>query len=125
MNDKQLEQARENLRKEMNAAGYGWLDGKWIKPPRKYEVREEELSCINMINSILAYGCAGYKDGEAVLKHEENSWHNYLADYVKTLGRKKVVTLIQGQIDSMMGVRHCVYTDSEGGTYNSILWKEN
>lgn len=105
--------------------GYGWVDGKWIEPPKEVELKLEELDCIDMINSILAYGCSGYKDAEVVLKYEEDSWHNYLADYVKNLGREKVIALIQGQIDSMIGVRYGVYTDGEGGTYNSIVWKEN
>lgn len=125
MNDKQLDQARINLRQEMNAAGYGWIDGKYIKPPTKYERQKVIFDCIDMINSTLAYQCEGYKDGEAVLEHEENSWRNYLADYVEKLGREKVVALIQEQIDSIAGVEHGVFTDDEGLTYNSIVWKEN
>lgn len=121
MNDKQLEQARRDIR----AMGYGWVDGKWIEPPKEVELKLEELDCIDMINSILTYSCSGYKDGEAVLKYEENSWHNYLADHVKNLGREKVIALIQGQIDSMAGIVHDVFTDDEGVTYNSIVWKEN
>lgn len=125
MNDKQLEQAKKELRQEMNANGYGWIDGKWIKPPKRYELRSKEFDCIDMINSILAYQCSGYTDGEAVLKHEENSYHNYLADHVKILGREKVIALIQRQIDSMVGVKYGVFADGEGVTYNSIIWKGN
>ena len=36
-----------------------------------------------MINSILTYDCRGYADAKEVLKHEKESYHNYLADYVK------------------------------------------
>lgn len=124
MNDKQLEQAKRDLREEMNSHGYGWIDGKYINPPKKYRIREEELSCIDMINSILCYSCRGYKDAAKVLEYEEHSYHNYLADYVKTLGRNNVIALIQGQIDSIAGVNEDVFTDDEGVIYSSIVWKE-
>lgn len=124
MTDKQLEQAQINLREEMNSHGYGWIDGKYINPPKKYRIRKEELSCINMINSILCYTCRGYKDAVKVLEYEERSHHNYLEDYIKTLGRNKVISLIQGQIESISGVDENVFTDDEGLTYSSIVWKE-
>lgn len=124
MNDKQLDQAKKQLREEMNSLGFGYIDGKYIKPPKEYELRSKKLSCIDMINSILCYNCQGYTNAEAVMQYEENVYYNYLADYVKVLGRKKVVALIQGQINSIAGVRHCVHIDSEGVSYNSIVWKE-
>lgn len=124
MNDKQFKLKKKELREEMNAKGFGWIDGKYIKPPKKYEKRERELSCISMINSILAYnwtiGCEG---AEAVMQHEENRYHNYLADYVQLFGREKVVELIQGQINSIDSIKRNVGTDSEGVTYNAIVWK--
>lgn len=125
MTDKQYKQKKQELREEMNAQGFGWINGKYIKPPKKYKMREEELSCISMINSILAYnwriGCEG---AEAVMLHEETRYHNYLAEYVKLFGREKVVNLIQEQIDSIDCIKFCVGTDSDGVTYNSIVWKE-
>lgn len=124
MTDDQLNRAKRELREEMNANGFGWIDYKWIKPPKKYELRNKEFSCIDMINSILAYQCNGYTSGNAVLEHEEHSWHNYLAEYVQLLGRDRVVALIQGQIDDIVTVRSSVFTDDEGVTYNSIIWKE-
>lgn len=123
MNDKMLEQKKKELREEMNANGFGWINGNYIKPPREYMLRDRELSCIDMINSILCYNCAGYKDAEQVMRYEETSYHNYLADYVELFGRDKVVALIQDQINSIDNINHSVYTDSEGLTYNSINWK--
>ena len=124
MNDKQLKQAERTLRKEMNAQGFGWIDGKYIKPPHEYELRQRELSCISMINSILAYSCHGYT-AEEVMAHEESAYRNYLADYVEVLGRDKVVALIQAQIDSIDHIEQNVFADDEGLMYNSIIWKEN
>ena len=124
MNHKQIEQAKRQLKEEMNALGYGWIDGKYIKPPKEYKLREEEIYCIEMINSILAYSCFGYTDAESVMRYEESAYHNYLADYVTMLSRKKVVALIQEQIDSISGVKCGVHTDREGVSYNSIIWKE-
>ena len=124
MTDKQLNIAKAQLKDEMNANGYGWINGKWVKPPRKYELRDRELWCIEMINSILAYQGSGMKDAEAVMQMEERAYHNYLAEYVELFGRDKVVSLIQGQIDSIHHIAHNVGTDGEGVTYNSIIWRE-
>lgn len=124
MTDKQLELAKKQLREEMNANGYGWINGNYIKPPQKFFLRDREIWCIEMINSILAYNWYG-KTAEEIMQMEEQSYHNYLADYVELLGRDRVVTLIQGQIDSIDSVQRSVYTDGEGVTYNSIVWKEN
>ena len=120
MTDKQLELAERELR----AKGYGWIDGKYHKPPKKYAILEKEYSCIRMINSLLAYSCHGMTNAEEVMQYEERSYYNYLADYVKELGRDRVISLIQGQIDSIDYVKYNVGRDSEGVTYNSIIWKE-
>lgn len=124
MNDKQFEQKKKELREEMREKGFGWIDGKYVKPPEEYVKRQEELSCIDMINSILCYNCQGYQDAESVLEYEERSYYNYLESYVKTLGRDKVIELIQEQINSIDYVRNNVFRDSEGVPYNSIVWTE-
>lgn len=84
----------------------------------------EELRCIDMINSILAYDWFG-ETAEEVMQMEERGHYNYLADYVTMLGRDKVVALIQGQINDIAYITRNVHTDSEGLTYNSIIWKED
>lgn len=123
MTDKQFEQKKKELREEMNSKGFGWIDGKYFKPPIEYQLREKELSCISMINSILAYGGFGF-DAETVMQHEERAYHNYLAEYVEMFGREKVVELIQEQINSIKSINTNVCTDNEGVSYNSIVWNE-
>ena len=123
MNRQMQEQKKKELREEMNANGYGWIDGKYIQPPDEYRLRDRELSCISMIDSILCYNCRGWKDAERVLAYEESSRYNYLADYVNLFGREKVLELIQGQIDSIESISVNVFTDSEGLSYNSINYK--
>lgn len=39
MNDKQLEAARSQLKNEIAAIGYGWINGKYHNPPKKYRLR--------------------------------------------------------------------------------------
>lgn len=124
MTDKQLEFVKKQLKEEMNSLGYGWVNGKYIKPPKEYFLRDRELWCIEMINSILAYNWF-HQTAEEVMQMEERSHHNYLAEYVEMFGRDKVVALIQGQMDSIAGVKTNVFTDGEGVTYNSIVWKES
>ena len=125
MNDIQLEQKKEELREEMNANGYGWIDGKFIQPPEEYKKRQTELYCISMINSLLCYNYRGCKNAEDVMRYQETSYKNYLEDYVNVLGRDRVVELIQGQIDSIDSVKVGVFRDGEGCSYNSIIWKED
>ena len=122
MTDRQYEQKKQELRDEMNAQGFGWINGKYIKPPKEYELRDRELSCISMINSILAYNWFG-EDAESVMQYDEKAYKNYLAEYVALFGRKHVVKLIQEQMDSIETIRRNVHTDGEGLSYNSIVWK--
>lgn len=123
MNRQMQEQKKKELREEAEAKGYGYFGGFRVQPPEEYRLRKEELNCISMIDSILCYNCRGWQDAESVLKYEETSYHNYLADYVKLFGRDKVLELIQGQIDSIESISVGVFTDDEGCTYNSINYK--
>ena len=123
MNDKQFEQAKKQLREEMHAIGCGWINGNYIKPPKEYARREEELSCISMINSILCYGYHWETDATVVLQKDCSKKYSYLTKYVESLGAAKVIQLIQNQIDDIAYIKDSVYTDGEGLTYNSIVWK--
>lgn len=80
-----------------------------------------ELDCVEMITSIIAYGGFGHT-AEEILIAEETSSHNCLADYIKDLGRKRVKELIQIQLNDIIEIRHNVHTDSDGCTYNSVVW---
>jgi hypothetical protein len=125
MNDLRLEQAEKQLREEMKSQGYGWINGRYNKPPAElgFEKRQKELSCISMINSIVAYHWFG-QSAEEIVQMEENSKYNYLADYIDVLGRDRVVELTQGQIDDIERIARCTFTDGEGISYNAIIWKE-
>lgn len=123
MNDKQFEQAKKQLREEMHAIGCGWINGNYIKPPKEYALREEELDCISMINSILCYRLRWEKDAAIVLQEDRSKKYSYLSEYVESLGETKVIQLIQNQIDDIAYIKNSVYTDGEGLTYNSIVWK--
>ena len=123
MTDKQFEAKKKELREEMNAKGFGWIDGKYIKPPQEYKMREEELDCISMINSILAYNWFN-QNAEEIVQMEERNHYNYLADYVKLFGRDRVVKLIKEQMGSIQNIKRNVHTDGEGVTYNSIIWRD-
>lgn len=122
MNRQMQEQKEKELREEARVNGYGYFGGNRVQPPEEYRLRKEELSCISMIDSILAYGGFGFT-AEQVMKNQERAYHNYLEDYVKLFGREKVVALIQEQIDSIASISHGVFTDGEGCTYNSINYK--
>lgn len=72
-----------------------------------------ELGCIDMINSILAYS---YRDdpffsAETIMRKDEDLPYPYLAEYVKALGRYRVVELIQEQLNDIKGVECNAFTD--------------
>ena len=76
-----------------------------------------------MINSILCYSIRWEKDAATVLRKERSRKYSYLSEYVDSLGEEKVIQLIQEQIDDIAYIKDSVYTDGEGLTYNSIIWK--
>ena len=91
------------------------------KTPRQRR-QDEELSCREMINCCLIYGSAPYNFYDPRTKQ----FGQYAMAYVKSLGEETVVRLFNEQaVDfSQAIVRYGVNTDSEGGTYNSCIWKD-
>ena len=126
MNSRERERLQKLYHKDIDTDGL--TECKFSELPIGYQVRQLELSCISMIDSILAYDCAGWQSAEDVLAYEETrplvGCTNYLQSYVEALGRCNVVRLIEGQIVSIDHIEKDVMTDSEGVTYNRIVWQE-
>lgn len=74
MNQKELEIKKKSLRERIRTEGFGWQGSEYVVPPASYYKEQAELSCIDMINSLLCYDCAGWRDAESVMKHEERSY---------------------------------------------------
>lgn len=80
----------------------------------------EELSCREMVNSCLCYGTLHNFWGE-------NSYGvNYSADYIRKLGVERVKEIVREQEADFARavVLRNVFTDSEGLSYNSIVWAD-
>lgn len=120
MTDKELEAERKALR---DAGANTFVNGKWQEGTPEQQKRAEELSCIDMINSKIAYGDRDATAEEILDKDLNSKYHSYLKQYVDKLGRERVLELIQGQLDDIDTVVNGTFTDSEGVTYNSIRWK--
>jgi hypothetical protein len=107
MTDGQIYIARKQLPSRTNIPRSEWSE--------KEKKIDRELSCRDMINSILCYD--GKKD---VIKNR------YLYDYIKELGVDVVQRLIDEQIEDFdkATVLRGVHTDSEGISYNSIIWAD-
>lgn len=82
--------------------------------PEEKEVHKR-ISCIEMINSIIAYHG---------LEMDYILSNRYMADHLEELGLLTVMELAQAQIDEVAYIKHDVFTDSEGCSYNSIVWKD-
>ena len=115
MTDRQMDLIRKQLPKRTQVPWSEWTD--------EQKRIDKELSCISMINSILAYNWFG-ESAEQIMQMEERAYKNYLAEYVALFSRNTVVDLIQEQINSIRCIKRNVHTDSEGVSYNSIVWEE-
>ncbi len=82
---------------------------------------DDELSCREMINSILAYW------GENGLNEESFCYGQYLQKYVADLGVDTVRRLCDEQLDdfSQAVVNKEVHIDGEGVSYNTIVWADD
>ena len=101
--------------KEMEKTLPRWKNGvpPILTPQQK--ILQESLSCRDMINSILCY-------------HGTNNIMNnpYLKKYIESLGTILVSLLVEEQTQdfSKATVLQNVLTDSEGCSYNRIIWHD-
>ena len=103
MNDKQLKEA---------------------KRMRQNALERKKLSCISMIHSVIAYDWNERDNGQQMVEKELQRKYSYLKDYVEELGMEAVVKYAQECIDQVDYIKRNTYTDGEGLSYNSIIWKE-
>ncbi len=114
MTEKQIEAANKSLPRIMDVPYKDWTTAQ--------KRLCEELSCRRMINSCLVYGGIDEFWKESVWRDPKDP--SYAARYVKALGLKRVKELVAEQEADFAKatVYRGYYTDSEGVTYNSILW---
>lgn len=121
MNKKKFEEAKATLRNEIKVNGYTMYSHNL---PIEYKLRREKLSCIDMINSLLCYSCRGYKKAKDVLEYDmSTAYRSYLREYVECMGEDAVLELIQDQINDIEKIDTDCFTDDEGLSYSSIVWK--
>lgn len=113
MTDKELKDEYATLCK---SGGGNRFEGNYTEEQKR---RWRELDCIEMINSLLAYDYAGESSAQHILSSQKDK---YLKRYVADLGETCVLSLIEGQINDIKDISRDVFTDSEGVTYNSIVW---
>lgn len=105
MTDKQINLARKQLPPRTQVPWREWTDDQ--------KQLDKELMCRDMINSILCYG------------GKNNIIQNrYLQSHIEELGFETVQRLCDEQIADFekATVLRNVHTDSEGISYNSIVW---
>lgn len=107
MTDKQIKEMEKTLPR--------WENGVPPVLTPQQEILQESLSCRDMINSILCY-------------HGTNNIMNnpYLKKYIESLGTILVSLLVEEQTQdfSKATVLQNVLTDSEGCSYNRIIWHD-
>ena len=120
MTDYELSQAKRALSEQMRKTSIE--NG---KPTPEQKRQYEKYLCISMINSVIAYDWYEGQTAKRLLDWELNDrYHSYLEEYVNKLGYDEVLALMQNQLDDIKSIERDVFTDGEGVSYNSIIWKE-
>ena len=119
MTGKQIEQAKNEIYN--NEKVFGLAPNKW---PKALQVKDEELDCRDMINSILIYGGSCAKESYEYEKYlkpfiEGDPWHRVL------LSEQRVDELIAEQkADFAKAEVGFAGYDSEGCSYNYCHWAD-
>ena len=120
MTDFELSQAKKQLIEQMRKTSIE--NG---KPTPEQKRQYEKFMCLRMINSIIAYHWYEGQTAKRLLDWELNDrYHSYLEEYVNKFGYDEVLSLVQGQLEDIESIDRDVFTDGEGVSYNSIIWKE-
>lgn len=80
----------------------------------------DTTSCIDMINSIICYNECNTPE-DVVFRY---SGH-YLDKYIKVFGLNSVLDMAAEQLSDIVAVTRNVFTDSEGRTYNSLVFRDD
>ena len=125
MTEKQIEAVKEKLNKKYYGDNCRTIDNLKMEWTKKDEILEEELSCRSMINSMLVYGDDTEEGSYGYNRYlkpytEKGTWHDGL------ITKKRLNKLIAEQKNDFekATVKHNVYTDSEGCSYNSCHWAD-
>ena len=123
MDSKKLEQYKNKLYAEMRerkAKGENPFKDADLK--RRYDYK----SAWKMIGSILAYDWKEGQSAKELLDWELNDrYHFYLKEYVEEFGYDTILNLIQQDMDDIDHINRAVFTDDDGLTYNSVVYKNN
>lgn len=111
MTGREIEAARKQLPPRTQVP---WKD--WTEEQKR---TDRELSCREMINSILIY------HGKYSIQEDVFYDNKYLTDYVSQLGKETVGRLCKEQLeDFSKAVVRDAGTDGEGLSYRSITWAD-
>ena len=81
---------------------------------------EEAVFCKSMCESIICYG---FREGKTAAEYvDENA--EYLGRYIEMFNKGPVVAIMQDVLDNLIRVDENTFTDSEGVSYNSPVYKE-
>lgn len=119
MTDFELQQAKRKLAEQMRKARE-----ESGNPTDEQRRQYKKLLCVSMITSVIAYGWYKGETAKELLDRELNHKHrSYLEEYVNIFGYDEVLALVRGQLDDIQDIERDVFTDGEGVSYNSIIWK--
>ena len=120
MTDFELSQAEKQLIEQMQKTCEE--SGKSTPEQRR---EYEKLLCVSMINSVIAYDWYEGQTAKELLDWELNDrYHSYLEEHVNKFGYDEVLALVQDQLEDIESIERDTFTDGEGVSYNSIIWKD-
>lgn len=101
---------------------FNYRDSKWYHKTKRQQKQFDILSTLDRIDSILAYHPGG-SSAKEILDKDLSSKYSYLKQYVNMFSYHFVWACINSQLKSIDKINTNVFTDDEGISYNSVIYK--
>lgn len=104
---------------------FNYRDSRWYHRTERQSKQLSIIQCLDMIDSIIAYSPQGNKSlARDILNKDLSSKYSYLKQYVNMFSYHFVWACINSQLKSIDKINTNVFTDDEGLSYNSVIYKK-
>lgn len=103
---------------------FNYRDSRWYHRTARQSKQLSIIQCLDMIDSIIVYSPRGNKSlAKDILNKDSPSKYSYFKQYVNMFSYNFVLVCIISQLKSIDKINTNVFTDDEGLSYNSVIYK--
>lgn len=103
---------------------FNYRDSRWYHRTARQSKQLSIIQCLDMIDSIIVYSPRGNKSlAKDILNKDLSSKYSYFKQYVNMFSYNFVLVCIISQLKSIDKINTNVFTDDEGLSYNSVIYK--